>query len=77
MRGFPHDLSSIDYDSAVIRQKAIILEANYVGKAPMAHCHELAFRDLTYHPARRSMASAARRCFGSATSDHGRTASQA
>lgn len=47
MRGFPHDLSAVDYDSAVIRQKATILEADYVGKAPMAHCHELAFRDLS------------------------------
>ncbi|MEL3891666.1 hypothetical protein V6B08_15410 [Ferrovibrio sp. MS7] len=46
MRGFPHDLNAIDYEQAVINQQAAIIEADYLGASPMAHCHEVAFRDL-------------------------------
>lgn len=47
LRGFPHDLNAIDYEAAIIGQQAVILEADCVGKSPMAHCHEIQFRDVS------------------------------
>lgn len=47
MRGFPHDLNAIDYEEAIVRQQAALLEADHVGPSPMAYCHEIAFRDLS------------------------------
>jgi hypothetical protein len=47
MRGFPHDLNAIDYDRAVIRQQAVQIEADHVAASSMAHCHEIAFRDIS------------------------------
>mgnify|MGYP003117728251 CR=1 FL=1 len=47
LRGFPHDLNAIDYEAAIIGQQAVILEADYFGQSPMAHCHEIQFRDIS------------------------------
>lgn len=47
MRGFPHDLNAINYDTAGIRQQAILVEADYVRPSPMVHCSEIRFRDVS------------------------------
>ncbi len=47
MRGFPHDLNAINYDTADIRQQAIQVEADYVCPSPMAHCSQIRFRDVS------------------------------
>lgn len=47
MRGFPHDLSAIDYDNSVMHEQAAQLEADLVGPAAMDHCYEVKFRDLS------------------------------
>ncbi len=47
MRGFPHDLNAINYDTRRIRQQAIQVEADYVGPSPMAHCYQIRFRDVS------------------------------
>lgn len=46
-RGFPHDRSGVDFDSAKIRQQPVILEGDHIGPAPMMHCHEMKLRDVT------------------------------
>lgn len=46
-RGFPDDLNLIDYEDGIIRSSAVILEADHVGPSPMAHCHEIEFRDVS------------------------------
>lgn len=47
MRGFPHVLSEIDYENGVLREQAVQLEADLVGKATMKHCFQISFRDLS------------------------------
>jgi hypothetical protein len=47
LRGFPHDLSYVDYDDAVLREQAVILEADLTGPSPMRHCYQVKFRDLS------------------------------
>lgn len=47
MRGFPHDLSAIDYDDFVLREQAVQLEADLLGSATMEHCYQVRFRDLS------------------------------
>jgi|TARA_R100000005_G_scaffold85488_1_gene53950 hypothetical protein len=47
MRGFPHDLSAIDYDDFVLREQAVQLEADLIGPATMQHCFQIRFRDLS------------------------------
>ena len=46
-RGFPSDKSCINFDTAKIRVQSVILEGDRVGKAPMAHCHEMRLRDVS------------------------------
>lgn len=46
-RGFPSDKSSIDFDIAKIKLQPVLLEGDRVGKAPMAHCHEMKLRDVS------------------------------
>jgi hypothetical protein len=46
-RGFPDDLQFIDYNRAVIHEQGVILEADAIGRASMAHCVEIAFRDVS------------------------------
>jgi hypothetical protein len=47
MRGFPHDRSGIDFDAYLIKQQAVILEADAVGPSPMKLCIEIKFRDVS------------------------------
>lgn len=47
MRGFPHDLSAVDYEEFVLREQAVQLEADLVGPAAMQHCYQVRFRDLS------------------------------
>jgi hypothetical protein len=47
MRGFPHDLSAVDYDDLALREQAALLEADLVGPAAMQHCYQVRFRDLS------------------------------
>jgi hypothetical protein len=48
MRGFPHDRSYVDYDEAVLREQAAIVEADFAGPSPMRFCHQMKFRDLSH-----------------------------
>lgn len=47
MRGFPHDLSAVDYDDFVLREQAVHLEADLIGPATMQHCYQIRFRDIS------------------------------
>lgn len=46
-RGFPYDHNGVDFEKCIIRQKPIILEGQYIGPAPMAHCHQIRLNDVS------------------------------
>lgn len=47
MRGYPHDMSYINYDESILHEQAVQLEADFAGVAVMQHCYEVKFRDLS------------------------------
>jgi hypothetical protein len=47
-RGYLNKPSHVDYDTKVLRQQPVILEADYAGPSPMKLCHQMRFRDLSH-----------------------------